>query len=171
MAGEDSPGNGVQALFDRLMAQLDHPMFVVTVQGSDGPSGCLVGFASQISISPALFLVGLSRQNHTLRKSLQAKFFAVHVIPRDEGQLARLFGEETGDRIDKFQTCEWREGPHGVPILQDSSAWFVGEALMRLDLGDHIGHVLSPVAVSPDRELSEYLTFDDVKGFRAGHGP
>ncbi|MGH3726262.1 MAG: flavin reductase family protein [Mycobacterium sp.] len=171
MADRNSPGPEVCEQFDRLMAQLDYPMFVVTVRGADGPSGCLVGFASQVSISPALFLVGLSKQNHTLGVSQQSTHLAVHVIPRAQGDLVRLFGEHTGDEIDKFAYCSWRQGPHGVPILEGASAWFVGTVLTRTELGDHIGHVLSPIAVSPNPDVTGYVTFCDVKGFSAGHGP
>ncbi|MBA0047227.1 flavin reductase [Mycobacteroides sp. LB1] len=151
------------------MGQLHHPMYVVTVQGSDGPSGCLVGFASQVSIDPPLFLVGLSEQNHTLRVSHGSNHLGVHVIPRDADELVHLFGEETGDRVDKFALCTWRTGPHGVPILRDASAWFVGEILARIELGDHIGHVLSPVAIGRPPAVTGYVTSRDVKGFTPGH--
>jgi flavin reductase (DIM6/NTAB) family NADH-FMN oxidoreductase RutF len=52
---EDGPG-----AFERLVATLDYPMFVVCTRadGTDAPpAGCLVGFASQTSIHPPLFLV------------------------------------------------------------------------------------------------------------------
>ncbi len=164
-----SSESDVYSDFASLMGQLDHPMYVVTVQGADGPSGCLVGFASQVSIDPPLFLVGLSEQNHTWRASHGASHLAVHLIPRANSELVRLFGEETGDRVDKFALCSWRRGPHGTPILDGSSAWFEGEIHARIELGDHVGHVLSPVAVGPVAELSEYVTLYDVKGLTPGH--
>ncbi|WP_457770348.1 flavin reductase family protein [Mycobacteroides chelonae] len=151
------------------MGQLDHPMYVATVQGTDGPSGCLVGFATQISMNPPLFLVGLSEQNHTWRVSQAASHLAVHVIPQAEGELVRLFGEETGDNVDKFARCAWHLGPHGAAILDQSSAWFVGEILARITLGDHIGHVLSPVALMRPDESHGYVTFSDVTGLTPGH--
>lgn len=155
--------------FASLMGQLDHPMCIVTVQGPDGPSGCLVGFATQVSINPPLFLVGLSKQNHTWRVSHAASHLAVHVIPRADGELVRLFGEQTGDKVDKFALCSWRHGPHGTPILDGSSAWFEGQILARIELGDHVGQVLAPVAIGPVAKLSEYVTLNDVKGLTPGH--
>ncbi len=169
MAGTPSSTSDVQANFDGLMDQLDHPMYVVTVQGTDGPSGCLVGFATQISIGPLLFMVGLSEQNHTWRVSQAASHLAVHVVSRAGGELARLFGEQTGDSIDKFARCSWHEGPEGAPILDESSAWFVGEILARIEIGDHVGHVLSPIAVHRPVELPEYVTLRDVEGLTPGH--
>ncbi|SHY96993.1 putative oxidoreductase [Mycobacteroides abscessus subsp. abscessus] len=93
----------------------------------------------------------------------------MHIIPRAEDELVHLFGELTGDSIDKFAQCAWRDGPHGVPILERSAAWFVGEILARVTLGDHIGHVLLPVAVSRSRELGRYVSFSDVRGLTPGH--
>ena len=51
--------------FEELVALLNYPMFVVTTQANDTPAGCLVGFASQTSIHPPRFLVGISERNHT----------------------------------------------------------------------------------------------------------
>ncbi|WP_078284672.1 flavin reductase family protein [Mycobacteroides chelonae] len=169
MESTASSDSDMQSDFTKLMGQLDHPMYLVTVQGIDGPSGCLVGFATQISINPPLFLVGLSEQNHTWRVSQAARHLTVHVIPQVEGELVRLFGEETGDNVDKFARCSWRLGPYGAAILDQSSAWFVGEILARIKLGDHVGHVLSPVAIMGPDELHGYVTFSDVTGLIPGH--
>ncbi|SIM96063.1 FMN reductase (NADH) NtaB [Mycobacteroides abscessus subsp. abscessus] len=45
----------------------------------------------------------------------------------------------------------------------------MGEILARITLGDHIGHVLLPVAVSRSRELGQYVSFSDVRGLTPGH--
>lgn len=71
--------------FERLVATLDYPMFVVCTRAhgtDDPPAGCLVGFASQTSIHPPRFLVGLSRRNHTYRIAENATHLAVHVVSR-----------------------------------------------------------------------------------------
>lgn len=50
MTGVSARENGAQAQFASLMGQLDQPVYVVTVRGADGPAGCLVGFAGQVSM-------------------------------------------------------------------------------------------------------------------------
>ena len=90
------------AAFEKLVSLLDYPMFVVTTRAGDESAGCLVGFASQVSIRPPRFLVGLSKRNHTYRVGKDAGHLAVHLIERRHCELARLFGSETGDRTDKF---------------------------------------------------------------------
>jgi flavin reductase (DIM6/NTAB) family NADH-FMN oxidoreductase RutF len=168
----NSPGTpsttDAAAGFARLMAGLDYPMLIVTSRSAGAPEGCLVGFSSQCSINPARFLVGLSDKNRTFRAALQADSLAVHLIPEEAAELAELFGGETQDELDKFTRCRWHPGPQALPILEDCPRWFAGRILERLRLGDHVGFVLEPFAVSPDGE-SDHLSFQQVKDMEPGH--
>jgi flavin reductase (DIM6/NTAB) family NADH-FMN oxidoreductase RutF len=128
-----------------------------------------VGFTSQVSIGPPRFLVGLSERNHTFRVARRATHLGVHLLPRRHRDLARLFGSETGDQTDKFARCTWREGPHGVPILDHAAGWFVGEVLSRDDLGDHVGFLLKPVAGDVPQTFDQLVTFADVRDLEPGH--
>lgn len=156
--------------FDRLVGMVDYTMFVVTTQADGDPSGCLVGFATQTSMRPPRFLVGMSKNNHTTGVAARSEYLAVHVLPRRHIGLAHLFGGRTGDQVDKFDRCAWRTGPEGMPILDGATAWFVGKTLDRLDLGDHIGYLLEPVTgevvESGDDDL---VSFADVADIEPGH--
>jgi flavin reductase (DIM6/NTAB) family NADH-FMN oxidoreductase RutF len=155
--------------FDRLVALLDYTMFVVTTQADGHPSGCLVGFATQTSLKPPRFLVGMSRRNHTFGVASQSGHLAVHVLARRNIELARLFGGETGDRVDKFAQCSWYSGPQGMPILDDAVAWFVGRTLDRIDVGDHVGYLLEPVAGYAPDHAGDLVSFSDVTDLEPGH--
>lgn len=155
--------------FEKLVSMLDYPMFVVTTRADDLRAGCLVGFTSQVSIGPPRFLVGLSNKNHTYRVARDASHLAVHLLPRTHRELARIFGSETGDDTDKFARTGWHEGPHGVPILDDAAGWFVGEVLGRYELGDHVGHLLEPVAGNAPDQFEQLVTFADVRDLEPGH--
>lgn len=154
--------------FDELMAELDPPMFIVTAAVGGERAGCLVGFATQTSIHPQRFLACLSRANRTTRVAAGATHLGVHVVPAGEERLARLFGGETGDEVDKFARCAWREGPHGVPLLDDCANRFVGRVLERLDVGDHVGHLVEPVAADHGAAGPE-LTFHRARRIEPGH--
>jgi flavin reductase (DIM6/NTAB) family NADH-FMN oxidoreductase RutF len=157
--------------FTSLMGELDHPMFIVTTVDGDGErSGCLVGFATQVSIRPPRFLVGLSDKNRTYRVARRAEHLAVHFVPEDGEALAELFGSETGDEIDKFSRCAWHEGPAGLPIIDDLPNWFAARIRERLRGGDHDALVLEPIAAERQAEETE-LTFHRAKRIAPGHAP
>ncbi len=150
-----------------FVAGFDYPMFVVTVAGSGERSGCLVGFATQCSIDPFRFLVCVSRANHTYRVAERARVLAVHALEHGQHDLAALFGEQTGDEIDKFARCAWTPGPDGTPLLDDCRRRLVGAVLDRFDLGDHTGFLLEPVQSSGGD--APPLMFSAVRDLDAGH--
>ncbi|MES9607189.1 MULTISPECIES: flavin reductase family protein [Actinomadura] len=157
---------------DRFVAGFDYPMFVVTAAdpGAGTRAGCLVGFTTQTSIEPFRFLVCLSRRNRTYRAAERASVLAVHVLGRGEDQreLAALFGERTGDEIDKFARCSWRPGPEGVPLLTGVPRRMVGRIVERTELGDHAGFLLAPIDVTIEAE-ADPLTFQALPDLDPGH--
>jgi flavin reductase (DIM6/NTAB) family NADH-FMN oxidoreductase RutF len=155
--------------FDKVMGELDYPMFVVTTRAGDRLAGCLVGFASQTSIDPPRFLVGLSKRNHTFRVAVDAPGLVVHVLSVEHRDVAELFGGTTGDEVDKFARCDWSDGPMGIPVLHASAAWFSGRTLARFDLGDHVAFQLEPGPGEAGKSLDELVTFQDVRDLSPGH--
>jgi flavin reductase (DIM6/NTAB) family NADH-FMN oxidoreductase RutF len=154
--------------FQRLVAQLDYPMFIATVATGDERAGCLIGFATQASIDPPRFLAGISDKNRTHRVAQGATSMAIHLVPESATDLAALFGGETGDDLDKFERCDWRPGPDGVPLLDDCPNRFVGRILERIDFGDHSGLVLEPILAEADEESGQ-LRFHRAKRIEPGH--
>jgi flavin reductase (DIM6/NTAB) family NADH-FMN oxidoreductase RutF len=153
--------------FDDLVGRLDYPMLIVTAAAGGRRSGCLVGFSTQCSLQPPRYLVCISQANHTAAVAARSEHLAVHALDRADHDLSLLFGEQTGDDVDKFARCAWTER-RGVPVLDGPRGWFVGRVVDRVPLGDHVGHVLEPVEVSVPEEL-DLLTFQQVKGMQPGH--
>ena len=156
--------------FDGFVDMLDYPMFVVTTRAGDDLAGCLVGFATQASIDPPTFLVGVSIDNHTYGVARRATHLAVHALSAEQIEVARLFGGETGEAVDKFTRCAWHRGPEGLPVLDNVSGWFAGAVRDRFAMGDHIGHLLAPIAGETSTRADRLLSFADVRTLQPGHG-
>jgi flavin reductase (DIM6/NTAB) family NADH-FMN oxidoreductase RutF len=154
--------------FTRITGNLDYPMLVATVTAGNERAGCLVGFATQCSINPPRFIVCLSDKNHTSRVAAGANALAVHFLPAAAFDLARLFGSETGDDVDKFSRCRWHPGPGGLPILDEGGRWFAGTIIERHTVGDHVAYVLEPFAASDDSNTAS-LRFSQAKELKPGH--
>ena len=153
-----------------LVSELDYPMFIVTVAGGGERAGCLVGFATQCSIDPPRFLVCLSDKNKTFRVAREAEVMVVHLVPAEAGELARLFGERTGDELDKFERCAWSPGPGGTPVLDECRNWFAGRILERVDAGDHWAFVLDPFEAASDSGQRQF-DFQRAQRMQPGHEP
>ena len=158
-----------RAALDRLTGRLDYPMLIVTAEADGRRAGCLVGFATQCSIDPPRFLLCLSRRNHTFRVASRAGALVAHVLGPNDLALAALFGEQTGDAVDKFARCRWQPGPGG-PVLAACQQWFAGRVLDRFDVGDHVAFLVEPFAATAE-PLRGQLGFQDVRGLRPGHPP
>ncbi len=155
--------------FESLVGSMDYPMFVVTVNAGGERSGCLVGFVTQCSISPPRLMACLSKRNHTYRVAAGSETLALHFLGAGDMDLARLFGEETGDDVDKFAHCDWDPGPAGAPVLHGCRGWVSGRIIQRVDLGDHVGMVVE-VADGEARQPSERpLGFDGLRDLEPGH--
>jgi flavin reductase (DIM6/NTAB) family NADH-FMN oxidoreductase RutF len=150
---------------------VDSPMYVVTCKQGDESAGCLVGFATQCSIQPPRFLVCLSIANRTYRVADGASALAVHVLAGKDRKIASLFGEQTGDDVDKFAAVPWHLGITGAPILTDCAASFEGRIVAKIPFGDHVGFVLAPVDEidAPTEVEGAQLTLRDVESFEPGH--
>lgn len=160
-------GESIAREFGELASHLDYPMFIVTAAAGDERSGCLVGFATQCTIEPPRFVVFISDKNHTYRVARNATHLGVHLVPEDGEELARLFGEESGDDVDKFSRCQWRPGHADVPVLTRCGDRFVARIVDRFDAGDHGGFIVEPVEVWADGR--GFFPFRRAVEFHPGH--
>jgi len=154
--------------FHTLLANVDYPMFVVTAAAHGSRAGCLVGFVTQCSMDPPRLLVLLSKINRTYRLSLETDILVVHFLHESNYDLAVLFGEKTGDEVDKFTACQWQEGPQRTPVLRGTRGWVAGSILARLDAGDHVAHLLKVNTAMTDVP-GPPLAFQSVREIEPGH--
>ncbi len=153
------------AFFDLI----DYPFYVVTVRSPDADmSGCLAGFVTQCSIDPPNFLVCISKRNHTLSVAERSSAMGLHLLGGHQVDLARLFGEETGDLVDKFSSVDWRLGSTGAPLLVDSAVSMEGRILGHFSVGDHVAFLIRGVR-SVAGGHSGLLTYRGAPPLDPGH--
>lgn len=145
-------GGDLEPFFERV----DYPYYLLTVRAPDGEmSGCLAGFVTQCSIDPPNFVACISRLNHTLDVALRSSAMGLHLLGEDQLDMARLFGEETGDEVDKFADVDWRIGTSGAPLLVDVAVALEGTILGHFSVGDHEAFLVRAqrAVVGPGRGL------------------
>lgn len=154
--------------FHTLVSGMDYPMFIVTASAHGARAGCLVGFMTQGSINPPRLIVMLSKANHTYRVALEADSLVVHFLSEANHDLATLFGEQTGDNLNKFAFCDWREGPKDTLVLSGTRGWAAGRILSRHDAGDHVAHLIDVTTAESDTPRPQ-LAFQAVVDMQPGH--
>ena len=166
--GRARPDGGADATA-AFTGRTDYPLIVVTTAAPDGErSGCLAGFTTQCSIDPMRFLVCLSLVNHTFDVATRATVLGLHLLGQDQVATASLFGEVSGDTVDKFAGTAWHPGPAGVPILNDCAAWMAVSIVERIDVGDHQAIVASPLDAGPGPARG-LLTYGSAPSLDPGH--
>lgn len=152
-----------------LMSSANSPMIVVTTSAEGEQAGCLVGFHSQSSISPAHYCFWLSKANHTYRVSLRATHFAVHFLTAEDLAVAEHFGALTGQNMDKFSGIDVDTTTEGVPLLRSlPNRMLVERIMMSDDGGDHVAVTAQVVSVEAAGSFVP-LRLSDVGGLAPGH--
>jgi flavin reductase (DIM6/NTAB) family NADH-FMN oxidoreductase RutF len=167
------PGAGVtadrqQAVSNAFVTAIDYPLYVVTASADGEISGCLAGFVTQASIDPVRFLVCVSKVNHTYGIARRSLGLGVHLLGSDQRAVASLFGEQSGDRIDKFGGIPWSAGATGSPILSECAAWIEGTVVDRMDGGDHEAFLITVTAGGAGTRPGRFMR-TDATDFEAGH--
>ncbi len=65
----------------------------------------------------------------------EAEYVGVHVLGEHQEDLAATFARSGADRF--AEPTAWRDGPEGVPVLDDVLAWLVCRIVGRVPAGDH----------------------------------
>ena len=114
---------------------------VVTAVGPRGPLGITANSFASLSLDPPLVLWSPARRSSRLPVFEAASHFAVHVLARDQQELAAHFaalGDMPADRAVE-------PGLGGVPLFHGCAARFECRHAARFDGGDHlicVGEVL-----------------------------
>lgn len=153
---------------EAIVDQADHPLYVVTAATADEMSGCLVGYLTQSSITPLRLLVCISPANHTFGIAERAPGLAVHALGADQRDMAELFGETTGDVVDKFSHLIWERGVTGAPVLTECAAWAEGRTLSRMSAGDHEAFLIS-IDRGGEGPRTGRLMASQARDLEAGH--
>jgi flavin reductase (DIM6/NTAB) family NADH-FMN oxidoreductase RutF len=155
---------------EALVQATDYPLYVVTAGSEAEPSGCLAGFVTQASMEPVRFIVCVSKINHTFGIAAGSTGLGLHLLGADQTETASLFGEQTGDLIDKFARVQWSPGSTGVPILYECAAWVEGRVIDRMDGGDHEAFLIAVVDGGAGAGThTGRFTLSDATNFEPGH--
>lgn len=108
---------------------------VITARGGSGPVGFTATSLASVSAEPPMLSFGVGGESSSWPVIATSDHVGVHVLGEHQQELAATFARSGADRFGP--ATAWREGPEGVPVLNDVPAWMVCKVVARVPAGDH----------------------------------
>jgi len=140
-------------LFRALLRRHAAAVVVITAPG-EPPAGFTATSFTSVSLDPPLVSFCLANTASAGPAVARAEVVAVHVLSREQEEVARIFATSG---IDRFATHgAWSSGPGGVPLLDGVLARLVCRVTQRVEAGDHTIVLASPE--TGDHQVDESAT-------------
>ncbi|MFF8475745.1 flavin reductase family protein [Streptomyces sp. NPDC015414] len=108
---------------------------VITARGGAGPVGFTATSLTSVSAEPPLVSFGIGTGASSWPAVATSEHVGIHILGEHQSDLAATFARSGADRFGA--STAWREGPEGVPVLDDVLAWLVCRVVGRVPAGDH----------------------------------
>lgn len=150
--------------------KITYGMYIVSSKDGEKINAQLSNTVVQISPDPVTMLISVSKKNLTHEFIKKSGIFTINIISdtcemKDFGQ----FGFRTGRDFDKFQTCNYKLGKNGAPVILDKSIGYIEcDVTNSIDCESHtlfIGKVTDAEMINPELEPMTYdYYFKVLKG-------
>ncbi|MFZ2189230.1 MAG: flavin reductase family protein [Candidatus Magasanikiibacteriota bacterium] len=123
--------------------------FVLSCDKNNKPSGMIVAWHTKVSHEPPLMAVSIYNTQNTKKLIEQSKEFVLAVPNKKQLKAISIFGENHGDKIDKFKLSKIKTTKAKflkTPLLAEATLNYECEVIKKIKAGDHtifIGKVLS----------------------------
>lgn len=133
-----------------VLQQVPYPVYVLTasrpagtgVAGAPGAgkyNGSVVTWATQVEMAdPAKVAVAVAKSDYTYEFVQAGRAFALHLLGKDQIDLAKRFGFQSGRQVDKFAGLPYEVGETGAPIVKDALSYVECRVTQSLDTGPHV---------------------------------
>jgi flavin reductase (DIM6/NTAB) family NADH-FMN oxidoreductase RutF len=130
--------------FRRCLGKFATGVAVVTCTDDDGrPYGITANSFSSVSLEPRLILWNIAKVSNSLQAFLDADYFAINILSRDQQDLSSHFAKSDHTLFDAIRIDRSEQN---VPLIPGALAWFECRTHQIHDCGDHyiiIGEVVS----------------------------
>ena len=92
---------------------------------------------TQVSFEPLLVALAVNPKNLSYSLLKQSGAFVLNMLRRDQLDVARHFGTQSGRELDKLAGQRWRPGTSGAPILLNALAYLECRITGAVAAGDH----------------------------------
>lgn len=150
-----------------LFRRLSTGVYVVGVAHHGRANAFTAAWVTQVSFEPLLVALSVNPKNfsHSLLKQSQA--FVLNVLARDQLELARHFGTQSGRDQDKLAGQRWHPGALGAPVLNNAAAYLECRLTGSVSAGDHeiiIAEAVGGGVIDDTADVMSYAQTGDLDG-------
>lgn len=120
--------------FRRALGSFATGVTIVTARGPDGPVGITANSFASVSLDPPLVLWSPAKASRRFGYFAEARHYAIHVLGAEDEAICEGFSRAHS----AFDTLDWSENAHGVPLIHGVAARFECSLEASHDAGDHV---------------------------------
>ena len=150
-----------------LFRRLTTGVYVVGAAHEGQHNAFTAAWVTQVSFEPMLVALAVNPQNLSYSLLKQGGTFVLNMLRRNQLDLARHFGTQSGRNLDKLAGQRWRPGSLGAPVLQDAAAYLECRITGVVAAGDHelvIGRAIRGEVIDDTAEMMVYAQTGDLDG-------
>ena len=150
-----------------LFRCLTNGVYVVGVGHGGRSNAFTAAWITQVSFDPLLLALSINPKHASYALLRDSQAFAVSVLKREQLDLARHFGTQSGRGSDKLSRMRWRLGEVGAPVLVDAAAHLECRVTAIVAAGDHelvLGQVIGGNILAKGVELLSYADTGNLDG-------
>lgn len=131
---QDAAAHGLR----RAMANFATGVTIVTCHVDGVHYAMTCNSFTSISLDPPLVMVSASQKGRFHEHFLASDTWAVSVLAKGQGDIARHFANSARDRRRQFETVPHRVSEHsGAPLIEGALAWLDCRTVQVVPAGDH----------------------------------
>ncbi len=150
-----------------LFKTISSGVYVVGAAHGQQRNAFTASWVMQASFNPLMLSLSINPGNTSYRLIKAARAFAVSVLAREQMDLARHFGTQSGREHDKLAGQAWRAGITGAPILSEALSYFDCRLCFTRRAGDHVlvvGRVIDGAIFRSEAAPMTYASTGDLDG-------
>jgi flavin reductase (DIM6/NTAB) family NADH-FMN oxidoreductase RutF len=150
-----------------LFRRLSTGVYVVGVAHHGRANAFTAAWITQVSFDPLLVALSVNPQNFSHSLLRQSRAFALNVLRREQLDLARHFGTQSGKDMDKLAGHRWHPGVVGAPVLDHVAAYLECRITGWTPAGDHeiiLAEAVGGGVIDDTAEPMSYAQTGDLDG-------
>lgn len=150
-----------------LLYHLTYGLYIVSAKAGDAESGFVSNTVMQVSATPALVAIAVSKNNFTCELIQKSNYFNVSIVAQSANRnLIGTFGYKCGRDLNKFENIRFtRDAAQRPVVTEDCLAWFGCKVQKSIELETHlvfIGEIMDGDNLPLEGEPMTYTYYRNV---------